>query len=82
MRITCCCIFWQIDRSQCLGDSLRNVRLDFQRAQRFSNDVEHALARIERGIRILENRLHGTAKAPHEAAVFDVELLAAKIHIA
>src|SRR5690606_4308939 len=63
----------ETDRLQRLPDQAGVIAFDAQRAQRFGNDGEYLLARIERGIGILEHHLRLPPEPPHEGAVAWIE---------
>ena len=58
MRIAVSIARLESDRVQRGRDRVRLVAGDAERPQRFGDDVEDVLARIERGIGVLEHRLH------------------------
>ncbi len=76
VRIALGRIGFEPDGLERLGDQAPMIALDAERAQRFGDDREHGLARVERGIGVLEHDLRLAAEVAHEGAAARVERLA------
>ncbi len=74
----------QTDGLESFGDPRRGVRpaCDAERTERLGDDPADALAGIERGVRVLEDRLDSAPEAAHPRPVLQVQPIAVEEHVA